>query len=38
MKMRRQEVSQIVMPTQVAHPLRDRPLRKFPTRWHTQSP
>ena len=25
------------MPTQVAHHLRDRPLRKFPTRFQTQS-
>jgi len=34
--MHRHEVSQIVMTTQMAHHLRDRPLRKFPTRFHTQ--
>jgi hypothetical protein len=33
--MRRHEVSQIVMPTQVAHDLRDRPFGKFPTGFHT---
>ena len=32
--MHRHEVSQIVMPTQVAHHLCVRPLRKFPTRLH----
>src|SRR6266705_98744 len=37
MKMHRHEVSQIVMPTQVAYHLRVRPFRKFPTRFHTQS-